>query len=47
MSGASAESVLLSTVAALMESHEKVAAEQAKAAAALSLHTYYQGSLGK
>ena len=39
MSGGSAESILLSTVAELMKSHEKVAAEQAKAAAALSLQT--------
>ena len=39
MSGVSAESVLLSTVAELMKSHEKVAAEQAKAAAELSLQT--------
>ena len=37
MSGVSAESVLLSTVAELMKSHEKVAADQAKAAAELSI----------
>ena len=39
MSGVSAESVLLSTVAELMKSHEKVADEQAKATAELSLQT--------
>ena len=39
VSGVSAESVLLATVAELMKSHEKVAAEQAKAAAELSLQT--------
>ena len=39
LSGVSAESLLLSTVAELMKSHEKVAADQAKAAAELSLQT--------